>query len=151
MPTLTTVDDLQGNVEELGEAADEVGGLKALLRKGMEMIETCTKAGVKLGFGTDLFAPMLQYELQEFRLRGEVSTPFEVLHSATAVNAELVQRKDDLGCIRQGAVADLIVLKGNPLEDLAVLWRDPSPMWLVMKDGRIVHSAGAMTSGSTSA
>ena len=142
VPTLTTVDDLQGNVEEIGEAASEVGGLKALLRKGMEMIEHCTAAGVRLGFGTDLFAPMLEYELQEFRLRGEVSKPFEVLHSATAVNAELVQRPDDLGCIKEGAVADLIVVDGNPLEDLSVLWKPRDPIWLVMKDGRIVHTRG---------
>jgi imidazolonepropionase-like amidohydrolase len=142
VPTLTTVDDLQGNVEEIGEAASEVGGLKALLRKGMEMIEHCTAAGVRLGFGTDLFAPMLEYELQEFRLRGEVSKPFEVLHSATAVNAELVQRPDDLGCVKEGAVADLIVVDGNPLEDLSVLWKPRDPIWLVMKDGRIVHTRG---------
>jgi imidazolonepropionase-like amidohydrolase len=141
VPTLIPVDDLQGNVEEIGQKADQMGGLKTFLRKGMEMIEHCTAAGVKLGFGTDLFAPMLQYELHEFRLRGEVSSPFEVLHSATAVNAELVQRQDDLGCVKQGAVADLIVVDGNPLEDLSVLWKERNPIWLVMKNGRIVHAA----------
>jgi imidazolonepropionase-like amidohydrolase len=141
VPTLIPVDDLQGNVEEIGQKADQMGGLKTFLRKGMEMIEHCTAAGVKLGFGTDLFAPMLQYEMHEFRLRGEVSSPFEVLHSATAVNAELVQRQDDLGCVKQGAVADLIVVDGNPLEDLSVFWKERNPIWLVMKDGRIVHSA----------
>lgn len=149
VPTLTTVDDLQGNVEEIGQKADQMGGLKTFLRKGMEMIEHCTAAGVKLGFGTDLFAPMLQYELHEFRLRGEVSSPFEVLHSATAVNAELVQRQDDLGCVKQGAVADLIVVDGNPLEDLSVFWKERNPIWLVIKDGRIVHSASGQPGTST--
>jgi imidazolonepropionase-like amidohydrolase len=153
VPTLIPVDDLQGNVEEIGQKADQMGGLKTFLRKGMEMIEHCTAAGVKLGFGTDLFAPMLQYELHEFRLRGEVSSPFEVLHSATAVNAELVQRQEDLGCVKQGAVADLIVVDGNPLEDLSVFWKERNPIWLVMKDGRIVHSAsgqpGTVTPGAS--
>jgi len=97
---------------------------------------------VKLGFGTDLFAPMLDYELHEFRLRGEVNTPFEVLHSATAVNAELVQRKEELGCVKVGAIADLIALDRNPLEDLSVLWGERSPISLVMKEGRILYSAG---------
>jgi imidazolonepropionase-like amidohydrolase len=64
-----------------------------------------------------------------------------VLHSATAVNAELVQRPHDLGCVKVGAVADLVVVDGNPLEDLSVLWNQSNPMWLVMKDGRIVHGA----------
>jgi imidazolonepropionase-like amidohydrolase len=142
VPTLITYDDLQGNVEEIGESAAEVGGLKLMLRKGLEMIELCRAAGVKLGFGTDLFAPMLDYELHEFRLRGEVNTPFEVLHSATAVNAELVQRKEDLGCVKAGAIADLIALDRNPLEDLSVLWGERSPISLIMKEGRILYSAG---------
>jgi imidazolonepropionase-like amidohydrolase len=143
VPTLITYDDLEGNVAELEESAAEVGGLKTLLRKGLEAIEHCKAAGVKLGFGTDLFNPMLDYELHEFRLRSEVNTPFEVLHSATAVNAELVQRDGDLGCIKKGAIADVVVVDGNPLEELSLFWNARSPISLVMKDGEIVHRTDA--------
>ena len=143
VPTLITYDDLEGNVTELEEAAAEVGGLKMLLRKGLEAIEHCKAVGVKLGFGTDLFGPMLQYELHEFRLRSEVDTPFEVLHSATAVNAALVQRPGDLGCVRVGATADLIAVDGNPLEDLSVFWGATNRISLVMKEGEMVCNAAA--------
>jgi imidazolonepropionase-like amidohydrolase len=138
VPTLITYDDLEGNVTELEESAAEVGGLKTLLRRGLEAIEHCKAAGVKLGFGTDLFGPMLDFELQEFRLRGEVNTPFEVLHSATAVNAELIQRKEDLGCIKQGAMADLLIIDGNPLDDLSLFWGKKNGISMVMKEGEIV-------------
>lgn len=140
VPTLITYDDLEGNVAELESSATEMGGLKTLLRKGWEAIEHCRTAGVKLGFGTDLFGPMQDFQSHEFRLRREVNTPFEVLHSATAVNAELVQRKGELGCVREGAIADLIVVNGNPLEDLSLFWGEENRIALVMKEGEIVHA-----------
>jgi imidazolonepropionase-like amidohydrolase len=140
VPTLITYEDLEGNVTELEESAAEVGGLKTLLRKGLEAVEHCKAADVKLGFGTDLFGPMLEYEMHEFRLRSEVNTPFEVLHSATAVNAELLQRHGELGCIRVGAIADLIAIDGNPLEDLSVFWGATQRLALVMKEGEIMDT-----------
>ncbi len=50
VPTLITYDDLEGNVTELETAASEMGGLKEFRRRGLEAIEYCKSAGVKLGF-----------------------------------------------------------------------------------------------------
>ncbi len=83
---------------------------------------------------------MHAYQSHEFRMRSEVNTPFEVLHSATAINADIVQRKDHLGCVKVGALADLIVVDGNPLEDLSLFWGETNRIALVMKEGDIVHS-----------
>jgi imidazolonepropionase-like amidohydrolase len=141
VPTLITYDDLEENVTELETSAREMGGLKEFRRCGLEAVEHCKAAGVKLGFGSDLFGKMHVYQSHEFRMRAEVNTPFEVLHSATAVNAELVQREGQLGCVRQGAVADLIVVDGNPLEDLSLFWGEKNRIALVMKEGVIVHTA----------
>jgi imidazolonepropionase-like amidohydrolase len=139
VPTLITYDDLEGNVAELQDSAREMGGLKEFHRHGLEAIEHCKAAGVQLGFGTDLFGDMHTYQSHEFRMRAEVNTPFEVLHSATAVNAELVQRKGQLGCVKLGALADLIVVDGNPLEDLSLFWGERNRISLVMKGGVILH------------
>jgi imidazolonepropionase-like amidohydrolase len=139
VPTLITYDDLEGNVAELETAASQMGGLKEFRRRGLEAIEHCKSAGVKLGFGSDLFGEMHAYQSHEFRMRGEINTPFEVLHSATAINAEIVQRKGELGCVRVGALADLIVVDGNPLEDLSLFWGERNRIALVMKEGDIVH------------
>ena len=59
------------------------------------------------------------------RLQAEVGGPLALLKVATSVNAELLGR-DDLGRIRSGAVADLLVLDGDPLQDPSVLWGDPN-------------------------
>ena len=49
------------------------------------------KAGVSMGFGTDLLGDQHTRQGTEFTIRSEVLTPFDILHSATAVNADLSQ------------------------------------------------------------
>ena len=44
-----------------------------------------------------------------------------------------------VGCIKAGAFADMIMFDGNPLEDLSVLL-DPAAMRMIIKDGRIVKN-----------
>jgi imidazolonepropionase-like amidohydrolase len=72
-------------------------------------------------------------QLHGLRLQAEVEGPLALLRAATSVNAELLGR-DDLGRIGSGAVADLLVLDGDPLRDPSVLWGDPN--------GRAVFQAG---------
>lgn len=143
VPTLITYEDLEGNTTELEGPAREMGGLAEFRRRGLEAIEHCTQAGAKLGFGSDLFGDMHGFQSHELRIRGEVSTPFEVLRSATVINAELLQQADTLGCVKPNAIADLIVVDGNPLDDLSLLWGETTRISLVMKQGEIVHMAEA--------
>jgi imidazolonepropionase-like amidohydrolase len=74
------------------------------------------------------------------RLRGEVSAPIEVLRSATSVNADLLQCSGHLGCIREGALADLIVLNFDPLRSLEPFADAERNIVLVMKGGEIVRN-----------
>jgi imidazolonepropionase-like amidohydrolase len=59
-----------------------------------------------------------------------------VLRSACAVNAELLGEAGKLGCIREGAVADILVVDGNPLEDISVLGSGGDRLSIIMKDGK---------------
>ena len=63
--------------------------------------------------------------------------PFEVIRSATLVNAELLNRTGELGVIAPGALADLLVVDGNPLDDLNVLQEQGKHLSLIMKGGKI--------------
>jgi len=69
--------------------------------------------------------------------RSEVLSPFEVLHSATAINAELINRVGELGTVAAGARADLIAIDGNPLDDLNLLQEQGRYMPLVIKGGQV--------------
>jgi imidazolonepropionase-like amidohydrolase len=60
----------------------------------------------------------------------------EAIAIATANGARFLGRIDTLGTVEAGKLADLVVVKGDPLADIALL-RDPARIALVVKDGEI--------------
>jgi len=62
-------------------------------------------------------------------------SPFEIIRSATIVNAELVNRPGELGVVAPGARADLITVDGNPLADISLLDGQGEHLTHIMKDG----------------
>jgi imidazolonepropionase-like amidohydrolase len=64
-------------------------------------------------------------------------TPAEALRSATKLGGEIMQKPEELGMLRPGFLADIVLVNGNPLKDLSIL-TDPAKIQLVMKDG-VVH------------
>lgn len=110
------------------------------------MMKLVRASHVKLAFGTDLVSGLEPQTRQnhEFVLRGKWFTPVEVLKQATSVNAELLARSGarnpypgKLGVIEEGAYADLLLIDGDPLQDLSVLEHPEASLALIMKDGRI--------------
>lgn len=67
-------------------------------------------------------------------------TPMEALLSATKLGGELMMRPDELGQLKEGYLADIIMIDGNPLEDLSLL-QNPEKILMVMKDGEIYKNA----------
>ena len=68
-------------------------------------------------------------------LQAEAQSPREVLISATQINAEILNRSGTLGIIAPGAIADLLVVDGNPLDDLGLLEQQGRFLKAIMKDG----------------
>jgi imidazolonepropionase-like amidohydrolase len=117
------------------------------VREGLDRLFTLArKHGVKITYGTDLLGSRAKADQQthDLVLRGQWFTPGEVLRQATSTAAELVERcgtrnpyTGKLGVIREGALADLLLLNGNPLEDLSVLAKSEEGIALIMKDGKV--------------
>ena len=63
----------------------------------------------------------------------------ESLVSATRSNAELFGMEDEIGTVEEGKLADLLVVEGDPLEDIAILQK-PDNIRLIMKGGRMVKN-----------
>ena len=61
----------------------------------------------------------------------------EALISATKTNAELFGMERDIGTVEEGKLADLLVVEGNPLENIAVL-QNRDNLRLIMKGGKVV-------------
>jgi imidazolonepropionase-like amidohydrolase len=90
-----------------------------------------------MAFGSDLLGELRSYHCMEFELLAKVLTPAEIIRSATTVGAELCGMADELGTIAPGALADLIVVDGDPLEDISLLQDDGAHLPLIMRDGII--------------
>jgi len=88
-----------------------------------------------MGFGTDLMGELHTAQSREFLIRGAVLPAHEVIASATKVNAQILMREHELGCIAPGAYADLLVVEGNPLKDLRLLTEQGAHMSVIMKGG----------------
>jgi len=63
-------------------------------------------------------------------------TPAEALRSATQYGGQLMGMADDLGLIREGYLADLLLIEGDPLQDISLL-EEPAKISMIMKDGRL--------------
>lgn len=141
VPTLSVVEVLREHGPSLGIPPMGLEKIRGVREMMLASIETCQRAGVKLGLGTDLLGQAF-HALQggELSLRGELGPALDVLRSATSINAEILGKSGELGCIRAGAFADLLVLEGDPVRDLT-LFRDPGRhIPVIMKGGRFVRN-----------
>jgi len=137
VPNLICYENLGRRGLELGYTPEAMAKLGDVAGAGAQSIEIAERAGLKLGYGTDISrAPELQSE--EFLLRAEVQKPAEIISSATLIGAQIVRRKGELGIIAAGAVADLLAVDGNPLEDLKLLTGQGAHMPVIMKEGVFV-------------
>jgi imidazolonepropionase-like amidohydrolase len=137
VPTLVTYEFLRSEGAAAGlpkESQDKVG---IVLEAGLEALERAWKGGVKIAFGTDLLGSMHRHQSEEFRIRARVQPPAEVLRSATLVGAELLGRAGELGTIAEGAVADLLLVDGDPFADATVLARPGRHLRAVIQAGRV--------------
>jgi imidazolonepropionase-like amidohydrolase len=125
-------------------------------KKFLQMVEgtenaykLAKKYNIKLAFGTDiLFDPKLA-KRQGAQLAKMVKwfTPFEVLKMATSDNASLLEMsgprnpyKRKLGVIEEGAFADLILVDGNPLENINLVSNPDKNFVLIMKNGEVIKN-----------
>ncbi|NUW41944.1 metal-dependent hydrolase family protein [Nonomuraea rhodomycinica] len=140
VPTLVTYWALKEEGRAFGLPEGSWRKVDEVLDAGLRALERAHRAGVRLAFGTDLLGGMHRHQSHEFRLRGEVQRPLDVLRAATTGAAELVGMAGEIGTLSVGARADLLVLDGDPLRDLGVL-AEPKHLRHVVQDGRVVAPA----------
>ena len=80
---------------------------------------------------------MHEDQLSEFTLRHQVQPPADILRSATTVAARLLRLEGQVGVVAPGSSADLLVVEGDPLQDIGVLTDPQHRLKLVMARGRL--------------
>src|SRR6516162_8329225 len=135
VPTLVTYDALYRFGRELGFPEVSMAKLADVREAGLGSLEILKRAGVKIGYGTDLLGRMHRHQSREFVIRAEAMAPFDIIRSATIVNAELLNRAGELGIVAPDARADLIAVDGDPLADISLLDGQGEHLTHIMKDG----------------
>ncbi|HZZ37759.1 MAG TPA: amidohydrolase family protein [Acidobacteriaceae bacterium] len=142
VPTLVTYEALAQDGPSLGLPPASVAKIESVRQSGLESLAILQEAGVTMAFGTDLLGPTHVRQNEEFAIRARVLSAQEILASATIVGAKLLGVEGRLGILAPGAVADLIVVDGDPLADITVLAHPERNLRLVIKEGHIVHRRG---------
>jgi imidazolonepropionase-like amidohydrolase len=138
VPTMATIFALKELGPEQGIPEVSMQKLYSVVDQALSGLEAMKRAGVQMGFGTDLLGDMHTRQCTEFTIRSEVLEPIDILRSATSVNAKLLGQEGALGCIKPGALADLLVVDGNPLENIGLLASNGENLSVIMADGNLI-------------
>jgi imidazolonepropionase-like amidohydrolase len=135
VPTVAVVDAFARRADEVGlqpETRAKLGYVGDRLQEGLAHMR---QAGVRIGLGSDLLGRLETDQLNELQLRAAVFSPVEILKQATSNNAAILGETGRLGVLKAGALADLILVDGDPLTDIGLL-ADEQRITMVMKAGR---------------
>lgn len=135
VPTLGVFPALRDQAKREASSPARIDRLEELLRRSLAGLDAARSAGVAIGHGSDQEGATQHLQSLEFAIRAEVLSPRECLRAATVTNARIMGREADLGSLKPGKIADLLVVDGNPLEDISVLAEPESHVRLIMKDG----------------
>ena len=120
----------------LEKCAMMVDSLRATFRKA-------AKAGVRIAMGTDAGTPFNPHGRNAQELRRMVHlglAPMQAIEAATRSAASLLGLDHEIGTIEIGKQADLLLMHGNPLDDIALL-EDPARIEWVIQSGKIVRGS----------
>src|SRR5580693_6278827 len=137
VPTIVTYHALAARARAGLLPGDIEAKLGEVINGALEALEMAHAAGLPIVYGTDLFADMHDQQLQEFVIRSQIQPAANLIRSATTTAARLLRRAGELGVVVPGALADLLVIDGNPLDDIRVLTTPERTLKLIMKGGKI--------------
>ncbi|MEO0425180.1 MAG: amidohydrolase family protein [Pseudomonadota bacterium] len=107
-----------------------IEGMREMHRRGIRVLPGGDYGFAWTPHGTN--ARDLQYFVELVGM-----TPMEAIVSATQLGGQIMGKPDELGLVREGYLADLLLVDGNPVEDITVL-QDHDRLKVIMKDGALV-------------
>ena len=143
VPTLVTHEAVYRFGVANGLPASMLEKSEVVRKQGLRALDIYKRHGVQMGLGSDLLGDMHEFQSDELRIRADILGAFEVVRQATVVGAEIIGKKGELGIVANGAIADLLVVDGDPLQDIRVLTGQGERIGGVMKAGRWVKTLSA--------
>jgi len=136
-PTLAVCHLMASEYKKWGLHESVVPRVAGCERAMAESIKMASAAGVLIGSGSDLLGPEQNRRGLELALKAKIVGPMEAIVCATRNNARIMHQEERLGTLETGKYADLIAVRGDPLDDPR-LFDDPSRVVLVIKGGKVV-------------
>jgi imidazolonepropionase-like amidohydrolase len=120
------------------DALEKCAGMAEAQRKSFRK---AVRAGVRIAMGTDAGTPLNPHGRNAQELRRMVQfgmTAMQAIEAATRSAATLLGLEQEIGTVEAGKQADLLVVNGNPLDDIALL-ETPARLECVIQGGKIVN------------
>jgi imidazolonepropionase-like amidohydrolase len=140
VPTISALYHIESKGVEAGIPAFAVDKTLRLKPSHIESVRMAREAGVRVAMGTDAGTPFNVHgeNLGELQRLVEVGySPMEALESGTRVASQVLGLENELGTIEEGKLADLVMVDGNPLEEVGLLLKTEA-IRLVMQGGKLV-------------
>jgi imidazolonepropionase-like amidohydrolase len=138
VPTISAFETLPENGEAMGLTPVSLAKAEKIRDLHISSFERAAEAGLKLAVGTDAIDDRMHgknaEELEKMVRYG--LTPMEAIVAATKTSAETCRVDGILGTLEPDKLASLLVVDGNPLEDISIL-QDQARLLMVMKEGSI--------------
>ena len=141
-PTLVTYEMLKNEGEQYGLQPDSIAKIDDVRLSGLDSLKIMFEAGLPMAYGSDLLGDMHVHQSEEFVIRNRVLPAAEVIRSATSVAARLLRKEGEIGSLTPGTWADLIVVNGNPLDDISLFTGQGKHIPLILQQGKPVKNAG---------
>ena len=141
-PTLVTYEMLKNEGAQYGLQPDSIAKIDDVRLSGLDSLKIMFEAGLPMAYGSDLLGDMHVHQSEEFVIRNRVLPAAEVIRSATSIAARLLRKEGEIGSLTPGAWADLIVVNGNPLDDISLLTGQGKHIPLILQQGKPVKNAG---------
>jgi imidazolonepropionase-like amidohydrolase len=137
VPTLVTYEMISQMGRDLGIPENNIRKINEARERSLEALTIAHRVGVKIASGSDLLGPMQCYKGMELELKSRVLGPMGAIVASTKTNSELLRKERDLGTVEAGKLADLILINGDPLEDIKLFQQYQDKITLIMQGGRV--------------
>jgi imidazolonepropionase-like amidohydrolase len=143
IPTISALYNIESKGVEAGIPEYAVQKTLKVKPFHLESIRMAREAGVPVAMGTDAGTPFNMHgeNLGEIKLLVDYGgfSPMGAIEAGTRIAARVLGLEKELGTIEEGKLADLVMVEGNPLEDITALLK-PESVRLVMQGGRLVKN-----------
>ncbi len=139
VPTIITYQAMYEAGSASGLSPASLEKLDQVREAAVDALDQAYRAGVNIVYGSDLLGGLQYRQLDEFTIRAAVIPNIDLIRSATSNAARLLRMEGEIGTLATGAHADLIIVDGDPEQDIGVLTDPDRNLRYVIKGGTVVR------------